>query len=227
MPWRRSSCRSAGSKDFDLSKITFKPTILDLNAGENLFVNGDTDPDPATNGTCNFCHSNGGALALTPPGVNRNFNTNVEDRPHPARTSCQHFPKDGGFGKTPAPNGAFGNGMFNTASVVEAADTAPFFHNNVEGIVDQQHHHEGPRRRRSLLHRPGIQRSHERPGNSTSLTRRSIRSSRSCRVSTRSRTSTWPGGSSQNSSRSKATRDESRTRGCRRRSTRHRTGLTS
>ena len=25
--------------------------------------------------------------------------------------------------------------MFNTASVVEAADTAPFFHNNVEGIV--------------------------------------------------------------------------------------------
>ena len=65
--------------------------------------------------------------------MNRNFNTNVEDRVHPAR-DIQTFPKDGGFGKTPA-NGAFGNGMFNTASVVEAADTAPFFHNNVEGIV--------------------------------------------------------------------------------------------
>ena len=26
--------------------------------------------------------------------------------------------------------------MFNTASVVEAADTAPFFHNNVEGKID-------------------------------------------------------------------------------------------
>ena len=50
-------------KDFDLAKITFKPTIIDLNAGENLFINGDTNPDPATTGTCNFCHSNGGALA--------------------------------------------------------------------------------------------------------------------------------------------------------------------
>ncbi len=123
--------------DFDLTKITFKPTIIDLNAGEDRFVLGDTDLDPATTGTCNFCHSNGGANALTPLGVNRNFNTNVEDRPHPARTPAQPFPNDGGFGKTPAgPNGAFGNGMFNAASVVEAADTAPFFHNNVEGILD-------------------------------------------------------------------------------------------
>jgi cytochrome c peroxidase len=121
-------------KDFDLSKIVFQPTIIDLNAGEDLFVNGDTDPDPATDGTCNFCHNNGGALAQAPPGVNRNFNTNVEDRLHPARTQVEDFPKDGGFGKNPA-NGAFGNGMFNTAPVVEAADTAPFFHNNVEGIV--------------------------------------------------------------------------------------------
>jgi cytochrome c peroxidase len=120
-------------KDIDLAKITFKPTIIDLNAGESLFVNGDTNPDPATTGTCNFCHNNGGALAQTPVGVNRNFNTNVEDRDHPARDILT-FPKDGGFGKNPA-NGAFGNGMFNTASLVEAADTAPFFHNNVEGIV--------------------------------------------------------------------------------------------
>ncbi len=89
-------------KDIDLSRITFKPTILDLNAGENLFVNGDTNPDPATNGTCNFCHSNGGALALTPLGVNRNFNTNVEDRVHPAR-DVVNFPRDGGFGKHPPP----------------------------------------------------------------------------------------------------------------------------
>jgi hypothetical protein len=28
--------------------------------------------------------------------VNRNFNTNVEDRRHPARTPAQPFPKDGG-----------------------------------------------------------------------------------------------------------------------------------
>ena len=86
-------------KDFVLANITFQPSTPDLNAGEDRFVLGDTDPDPATNGTCNFCHSNGGALALTPPGVNRNFNTNVEDRVHPARTPAQPFPKDGGFGK--------------------------------------------------------------------------------------------------------------------------------
>jgi hypothetical protein len=121
--------------DFDLLKITFQPTIIDLNAGKARFINGDTDPDPATDGTCNFCHNNGGALAQAPAGVNRNFNTNVEDRLHPARTQVEDFPKDGGFGKNLA-NGAFGNGMFNTASVVEAADTAPFFHNNVEGEVN-------------------------------------------------------------------------------------------
>ncbi len=120
------------AKDFDLAKITF--TDANVKEGQRLFINGDTDPDPLTNGTCNFCHNNGGALAQNPLGVNRNFNTNVEDRLHPART-VRNFPKDGGFGKNAA-NGAFGNGMFNTASVVEAADSAPFFHNNVEGKID-------------------------------------------------------------------------------------------
>ena len=122
--------------DFDLTKITFKPTISTSTPARIVFVNGGHRSGSGDHGTCNFCHSNGGANALTPLGVNRNFNTNVEDRPHPARTPAQPFPNDGGFGKTPAgPNGAFGNGMFNTASVVEAADTAPFFHNNVEGIL--------------------------------------------------------------------------------------------
>ena len=71
---------------------------------------------------------------------NRNFNTNVEARDHPARNGSPdvldpNFPFDGGFGQTPPnpnPRGIFGNSTFNTASVVEAADTAPFFHNNVE-----------------------------------------------------------------------------------------------
>jgi cytochrome c peroxidase len=58
--------------------------------------------------------------------------------PHPAR-NVQNFPKDGGFGQTSNGDGTFGNRTFNTASAVEAADTAPFFHNNVvstlEGVV--------------------------------------------------------------------------------------------
>ena len=91
--------------------------------------------NPNVGGTCNFCHTNGGANAGTLQNENRNFNTNVEDRLHPARTQVQNFPKDGGFGRTDNGDGTFGNRTFNTASVVEAADTAPFFHNNVEGVL--------------------------------------------------------------------------------------------
>jgi hypothetical protein len=82
------------------------------------------------------CHANAGALTAT--GQNGNFNTNVEDVVHPARNT-QSFPKDGGFGRTDNGDGTFGNRAFNTASVVEAAESAPFFHNNVvstlEGVV--------------------------------------------------------------------------------------------
>ena len=55
--------------------------------------------NPDVTGTCNFCHTNGGALSAGLQNQNRNFNTNVEDRPHPARTQVQNFPKDGGFGR--------------------------------------------------------------------------------------------------------------------------------
>jgi hypothetical protein len=50
-----------------------------------------------------------------------------------------NFPIDGGFGRTDNGDGTFGDRTFNLASVVEAADTPPFFHNNVvttlEGAV--------------------------------------------------------------------------------------------
>lgn len=56
---------------------------------------------------------------------------------HPAR-SVENFPVDGGFGQTPPepPDGTFGNRTFNVAPVVEAADTAPFFHNNVAATLE-------------------------------------------------------------------------------------------
>jgi hypothetical protein len=51
----------------------------------------------------------------------------------------QAFPHDGGFGQALNGAGSFGDLSFNTPPVVEAADTAPFFHNNVvstlEGVV--------------------------------------------------------------------------------------------
>ena len=116
--------------DFDLSKITF----LDSNVqtGRTLFVSG--TGSSSAGGTCGFCHVNGGALSIN--GQNRNFNTNVEGVVHPAR-AVQDFPKDGGFGQGANADGTFGNRTFNIASVVEAADTAPFFHNNVVNTLEE------------------------------------------------------------------------------------------
>ncbi len=117
------------STDFNLSQMTF----LDANVqtGRTLFINGTGNPNAG--GTCGFCHTNGGALS---GGQNLNFDTNVEGVAHPAR-SVQDFPKDGGFGQSANPDGTFGNRTFNIASVVEAADTAPFFHNNVVNTLEE------------------------------------------------------------------------------------------
>jgi cytochrome c peroxidase len=120
--------------DVDLARVTFKSTTTNLNTGKNLFINGGGDPN--FGGTCNFCHTNGGALSASLLNQNRNFNTNVEDRTHPARAQVQTFPKDGGFGRNNNGDGTFGNRTFNTTSLIEAADTAPFFHNNVESTLE-------------------------------------------------------------------------------------------
>jgi mono/diheme cytochrome c family protein len=82
-------------------------------------------------GKCNVCHGNAGANVA--PGNNANFNTGVEDLPdQPARLTGEKIPRDDGFGVP-------GDGTFNTPTLVEAADTGPFFHNNaietIEGAV--------------------------------------------------------------------------------------------
>jgi cytochrome c peroxidase len=119
--------------DMDLSKITF--VNADLNTGKGLFING--GGDPAVTGTCNFCHTNAGALSAGLGNQNRNFNTNVEAVTHPAR-AVQTYPVDGGFGQLPAnSDGSFGNRAFNTPSLLEAADTPPFFHNNVALTLEE------------------------------------------------------------------------------------------
>ena len=77
-------------------------------------------------GKCNFCHQNAGANTNVGSGNlgNQNFNTGVEDLPdQPARLVGETVPPDDGLG-TP------GDRTFNTPSLVEAADTGPFFHNN-------------------------------------------------------------------------------------------------
>lgn len=86
-------------------------------------------------GKCNICHFNAGANANLPgpPVGNFNFDTGVENLPdQPGRLVNPNIPRDDGFGRP-------GDGTFNTPSLVEAADTSAFFHNNavetIEGAV--------------------------------------------------------------------------------------------
>ncbi len=95
-------------------------------------------------GRCNECHGNAGANARA-TGRNGNFFGNFERfaAELPSRPVLNGvIVRDGGFGGQglTTPNVAlsedsptldgFGDGSFNTASLTEAADTAPFFHHN-------------------------------------------------------------------------------------------------
>ena len=93
--------------------------------GQALFMDNST-------GKCNICHSNAGAntrLGDVKLG-NANFNTGVEALPDlPARLTPEKVPEDDGLG-TP------GDNTFNVPSLVEAASTGPFFHNNAVATIE-------------------------------------------------------------------------------------------
>jgi cytochrome c peroxidase len=99
--------------ELDLATVTMSDA--NANAGRVRFISVG----------CNACHANAGANASFGGGGNRNFDTGVESARHPALAG---FPRDGGFGPTVQPNGARGDGTFNTPPLIEAADTGPFFH---------------------------------------------------------------------------------------------------
>jgi hypothetical protein len=89
--------------------------------------------DPAR-GKCSACHFNAGANAdpaIFGAGIgNLNFNTGVADLPdQPAELTGELVPRDDGRGSP-------GDGTFNTPSLVEAADTGPFFHNNAVATIE-------------------------------------------------------------------------------------------
>lgn len=127
--------------DINLSTVVL--SNADANSGRLSFINSG----------CNACHQNASANASfsVPPGQNLNLNTNVELLPKPAAQveptplDAPEFPNDGGNGTASAPNrdcdgdgdlDCFGNGNFNTAPLIEAADTAPFFHNNTAATIE-------------------------------------------------------------------------------------------
>jgi len=114
------------------SEITLPLALTGVVAsrGQEIFID-------RAEGKCNACHFNAGANGdpgiFGPNAGNLNFNTGVEDLPdQPADLTGERVPPDDGLG-TP------GNGEFNTPTLVEAADTGPFFHNNsvetIEGAV--------------------------------------------------------------------------------------------
>jgi cytochrome c peroxidase len=100
---------------------------------------------------CSLCHFDAGAnhslSGIEHQGrENANFNTGVEDAASRSLPSGLSVPRDGGFGTEDLsgncqdlanPDCSFGNGSFNTPSLIEAADTPPFFHNNSVSTLEQ------------------------------------------------------------------------------------------
>ncbi len=129
--------------------------------GQALYMDTGNIGEPGHK-NCNACHFNGGgtgAFSLNPgapgftpklDGVPRGFNfttgTNVNALP---ASLALRLPRDGGFGSIRLPFGSFGNigeipGVgrvpleeFNSMSVIESADTAPFFHNHAVETLEE------------------------------------------------------------------------------------------
>jgi cytochrome c peroxidase len=97
-------------EEIDLAAMTFSDPAVEL--GKKLFNNDDGDGNPMTNRACAACHMNAGANDAD--GFNRNFDIGTQTLTPPER---QH---DDGFGDE----------TFNVPTLIEAADTPPFNHNN-------------------------------------------------------------------------------------------------
>lgn len=148
------------SKDYPIYQIKFNDPLTD--AGRQLF---DTKQNPCSNGAsqvgkpaacadgnptvqgatanCNGCHQNAGGRSST-TNANPTRNTGMERMAiHPARLLKPDMAYDAGFGQQPSQCGphadqvCYGDGRFNTPSLIEAADTAPFFHNNAVSTLEE------------------------------------------------------------------------------------------
>lgn len=122
---------------FQLSLGRQKEITLPLPLKSVVAARGQEIFNSPTAGKCFACHFNAGANGASAvfgaDAGNLNFNTGVEELPdQPADLSGELVPPDDGFGIP-------GDSTFNTPSLIEAADTGPFFHNNsiktIEGAV--------------------------------------------------------------------------------------------
>jgi cytochrome c peroxidase len=122
----------------DRQALTFRDVAV--TEGQRLF-----HAVPARDGStrsCAGCHGNAGATA--PGGGGLNADTGVRAVANAPACLDPSAPGDGGFGSEPAQVATLcgrevtfrGNGQFNTPSLVEAADTPPFFHNNSAATIE-------------------------------------------------------------------------------------------
>ena len=121
--------RSLGrQEELDLEAMQFADRNVD--AGRRLFLG-----ENGANRACNGCHGNAGANNSA--GLNRNFDTGTrllgQD---PSVFGSTSLPPDGGFGAESRGDGGYGDGTMNTPSLIEAADTPPFFHNNAAETLE-------------------------------------------------------------------------------------------
>ena len=138
------------SEDLVLSKMTFKSDLVQrgkvlFDVKNNPVVNG--KPVLGTSANCNGCHSNAGAISST-TNANPTRDTGIEFmKDQPAVILDPNTPMDGGIGVADVKGWCtdndedtpcnYGEGRFNTPSLVEAADTAPFFHNNSVSTIEE------------------------------------------------------------------------------------------
>jgi len=123
--------------DPDLDNMNFSSPIVQR--GRDLFHSKEMGT-----GQCKGCHFNAGANSST-TFANGNRDTGVENMPDDAaRLVWSPAQVDGGFGLDEredcgfgANKNCYGNGEFNMTSVIEAADTAPYFHNNSVNTLEE------------------------------------------------------------------------------------------
>ncbi len=125
------------SEELDLDHLFFSSPIVQR--GRELFHS----KEPGT-GQCKGCHFNAGATSSS-SRQNGNRDTGVEDMPgNLLKLVWEPAPNDGGFGGSRRKNcgwskeaQCYGNKEFNMTTVVEAADTPPFFHNNSVNTIEE------------------------------------------------------------------------------------------
>lgn len=146
-------------EDFDLK--TLKLSVREAVQGQKLFMDTGAIGEPGHK-NCNACHFNaGGTAAVSFNGDAPNFSPILDQNVHgfnaasgtnvngfPASLAL-NIPRDGGYGTILLPTHGFGNigdlgdgnpfpvEEFKSMSLVESADTGPYFHNHAVATLEE------------------------------------------------------------------------------------------